>query len=143
MIIKSQPVDAKSDILDKIVDKLYNLIFGYLDSLFDDANYKKEEKTIPKSQAKPGKDYVDAKGQKFNPEDYADEDTPSEHTSEVEVARDGKAIRFYHHRRGNGERSEPRRNGRTKAEEGEESQYWPFVVVQDRGHDRDQNKKNN
>lgn len=94
MIIKSQPVNAKSDLLNTIVDKIYNLIFGYLDSLFDDANYEKEEQTIPKSQAKPGNDYVDAKGQKINPEDYDNEDNPAEYTTEVEVTGDGRALHF-------------------------------------------------
>ena len=92
MIIKSQTVDAKSDIFDKIVDKLYNLIFGYLDSLFDDANYEKEEKTIPKSQVKTEEQYVDAKGQKIDPEDFVSEETgePADYT--VEVAGDGRSI---------------------------------------------------
>ena len=96
MVIKSQTVDAKSDLLNTIVDKIYNLIFGYLDSLFDDANYEKEEKTIPKSQAKPGNDYVDAKGQKVNPEDYAtgEAEEEAEYTTEVEVTSDGKALHF-------------------------------------------------
>ena len=92
MIIKSQPVNAKSDLLDTIVDKIYNLIFGYLDSLFDDANYEKEEKTIPKSQVKTEEQYVDAKGQKIDPEDFVSEETdePADYT--VEVAGDGKSI---------------------------------------------------
>ena len=92
MIIKSQIVNAKSDLLNTIVDKIYNLIFGYLDSLFDDANYEKEETTIPKSQVKTEEQYVDAKGQKIDPEDFVSEETdePADYT--VEVAGDGRSI---------------------------------------------------
>lgn len=97
--MKIKSVTAKSNILDTVVDKIYNLLFGYLDSLFDDANYEKEETTIPKSQVKTENEYVDSKGQKFNPEDFAstevDEDEVDEPTeTEVEVAGDGKAIHF-------------------------------------------------
>lgn len=97
MIIKSQPVTAKSDVFDKIVDTIYNLIFGYLDELFDDSKYTQEEKTIPKSQVKPGKDYVNSKGQKVKPEDFATEaeESESDHPEEVEVADDGKAIHLF------------------------------------------------
>lgn len=96
MIIKSQTVTAKSDVFDKLVDTIYNLIFGYLDSLFDDANYEKEEKTIPKSQARPSNEYVNSKGQKVNPEDFATEaeESESDHSAEVEVAEDGKSFHF-------------------------------------------------
>ena len=38
---------SASNIINNLVDKIYNLFFGYLDSLFDDDNYEKKEETIP------------------------------------------------------------------------------------------------
>lgn len=92
--MKIKSVNAKSNIIDTVVDKIYNLLFGYLDSLFDDATYEKEETTIPKSQVKPEKEYVDSKGQKFNPEDFASDEVDEPSETEVEVTGDGKAIHF-------------------------------------------------
>ena len=67
--------------LDTIVDKIYNLLFGWLDSLFDDAYYEKTEEEIPKDKVEKPENVVDDKGQKVDMED-------------VEVAGDAKVIKF-------------------------------------------------
>ena len=74
-------ITAKADLLDSIVDTLYNLLFGYLDSLFDDDQYEKEEKTVPKSKVKFTEDVVDSDSNEINAED-------------VEVTGEAKVIMF-------------------------------------------------
>lgn len=81
MKITSASSNSASGMLNTIVDKIYNLLFGYLDSLFDDANYEKEESTIPKSQVEKPENMVDAEGHEIDPD-------------EVEVTGDAKVIKF-------------------------------------------------
>lgn len=68
-------------LLNSVVDKIYNLIFGWIDSLFDDANYETEESTIPKEKVEVPKRSVNKQGEHVNAED-------------IEVADDAKVIRL-------------------------------------------------
>jgi hypothetical protein len=70
---------STNGMLNSIVDKIYNLLFGWLDSLFDDENYDKEESKIPKSKVETPKEVKDEKDQPVPQED-------------VEVKADAKVI---------------------------------------------------
>ena len=74
---------SSNKMLDTLVDKIYNLFFGWIDSLFDDSYYEKEESTIPKSKAeKPKHPPIDEDGKPVEPD------------AEVEVTDDVKVIHF-------------------------------------------------
>lgn len=70
-----------SNILDTLTDKIYNLIFSWLDSLFDDANYEKEEYKIPKSDVE-------------KPEDPPIDEADEVNSEDVEVTGDGRQAKF-------------------------------------------------